>query len=133
MFDWLKLFFAGPMDADANAASFPARRQHRKKLLLFIHGLGGGGSDDDRSTKYWGNFAQLAQADGELFQAYDIRFFNYASAIRAGFPSTTVPNSAAQLHNQLAAEWRDYDTVDVIAHSQGGLVTRRYIADRVKR
>ena len=41
--------------------------------------------------------------------------------------------SAEQLHAQLTTEWREYDTVDIVAHSQGGLVARRYIADRVKR
>lgn len=134
MLSWLKPLFSGLKNAngDANETSPPARRQYRKKLQLFIHGLGGG-PNDDRSAKYWGKFAQLAQADGELVQIYDIRFFNYASAKRAGFPSTPVPSSAAQLHDRLATEWRDYDTVDIIAHSQGGLVTRRYIADCVKR
>jgi hypothetical protein len=134
MLSWLKVFLAGPKnaDADADVASFAARRQYRKKLLLFIHGLGGG-PDDDHSAKYWGKFAQLAQADGELLQVYDIRFFSYPSAKRAGRPSTPVPISAVLLHNKLAAECRDYDTVDVIAHSQGGLITRQYIADRVKR
>src|SRR3981189_2963179 len=104
----------------------------RKKLLLFIHGLGGG-PDDDHSAKYWGKFAQLAKADNELLQVYDIRFFSYPSAKVAGFSSTPVPISAEQLHTRLVTEWRNYDTVDIIAHSQGGLVTRRYIADRVKR
>jgi hypothetical protein len=134
MFGWLKSFFDGSThpDAGAQAASLRTSDHSRKKLLLFIHGLGGG-PDDRGSIDYWGHFARLAKADIELREIYDIQFFSYPSARLTGLPSTSVPNAAVQLHARLETEWREYDTVDIIAHSQGGLVTRRYVADRVKR
>lgn len=103
----------------------------RKKLLLFIHGLGAG-QHPRAARKYWKDFDAVAHGDAELTEIYDIDFFFYPSSVWSCRRSTSVPESAAKLHSELNTTWKDYDTVDVIAHSQGGLVTQRYIVDRVK-
>ena len=131
MFNLLDRLFRRSNTSGTRADPRPPPASSRKKLLLFIHGLGGG-PDDAGSARYWGEFARLARADPDLAQIYDIGFFSYPSTKFAGFPSTPVPKSAEKLHERLNAEWRSYDTVDIVAHSQGGLVARRYIADRVK-
>lgn len=101
-----------------------------KAGLIFIHGLSGG-PDEAGSQKYWGRFPELIKLDAELAPRYDVLFFSYPSSKVKGWESTPVPGSAQLLANEIDTKWNRYDTFDVIAHSQGGLVLRRYIADRV--
>ncbi len=98
-----------------------ADAQPKRKLVLFIHGIG---SNPDSA---WGAFPRLIGSDASLGQRFDVKTFQY----KTGFTGTTpsVSEVAEYLRAQIETECRAYDEIAVIAHSQGGLVTRRYIAD----
>lgn len=44
----------------------------------------------------------------------------------------SVPEAAERLRTRIETDWRHYGEIAVIAHSQGCLVTRRFIADQLK-
>lgn len=120
------------MNIDAQRAAptpiLPTRA--KKRLIVFVHGIGG---KPDAST--WGRFPDLVAADPELSARYDIAMFSYPSSfggvVDRNAGSTRVPAAAQMLSNRFTADWNQYDEVAIIAHSQGGLVTRRYVADEV--
>jgi pimeloyl-ACP methyl ester carboxylesterase len=90
-------------------------------LLLFIHGIG------SSPETAWGNFPQLVRTDAALFKRYHIDVFDYPTALTGqGYPVTDI---AQFLQTRMETDWCDYPEVAIIAHSQGGLVARRYIAD----
>jgi hypothetical protein len=67
-----------------------------------------------------------------LSKQYDVELFGYATAATKAGKSTPVPQCAQQLRTRIEYEWKDYDDIAVIAHSEGGLVTRRYLADQLR-
>ena len=95
-----------------------------KKLVLFIHGLGG-----DADTT-WEKFPELIRADSELAALYDIELFEYSTGASGSKPS--LPTVAAILKTEIDNRYKDYSDLSLIAHSQGGLVARYYIAERLK-
>jgi hypothetical protein len=95
--------------------------------VLFIHGLTGAA---DEAT--WALFPDLLREDPEVSQRYDIGLFEYATNWKKHYPSTRVPEAAKMLRTKLDTDWKKYTEIAVIAHSQGGLVTRRYVADQLK-
>jgi Palmitoyl protein thioesterase len=94
-----------------------------KKLVLFIHGLGG------TADGTWQKFPELIRGDAELAKRYDVRTFKY----RSGFlgPKPSLAKCAVSLKTEIESRYlsSDYSDIALIAHSQGGLVARRYIAD----
>ena len=91
-------------------------------LLLLLHGLGG-----DAST--WGIFPQLLRADAEIVARYDIPepYVYTTNALGRG-------PGIAELARELATFLRlpaqaAYTTITVLAHSMGGLIAKRLIAD----
>jgi hypothetical protein len=99
----------------------------KPKLVLFIHGWVGAA---DETT--WAKFPDLVRADPELSKQYDVELFGYATAATRAGKSTPVPECAQYLRTRIEHEWKDYGEIAVIAHSQGGLVTRRYIANQLR-
>jgi len=93
-----------------------------KSLLLLIHGLGG-----DAST--WGNFPTLLKADAAVAARYDIAEpYTYTTSMLGRGPGI------ADLARELATFLRmppqaTYATITIIAHSMGGLIAKRLIAD----
>ncbi len=94
-----------------------------KKLVLFIHGLGG----DPDST--WGKFPELIHADGELSKLYDVERVAYDTGFFGSQPSLAV--CATSLKTRIDNRYGDYSDIALIAHSQGGLIARSYIAERI--
>ena len=99
----------------------------RPKLVLFIHGIGG---TPDQST--WGKFPELIAHDPELAKNYDVALFGYDTSLMDIIETPTVSEVAEFLHTRIETEYQNYTEIVIIAHSQGGLITRRYIADRLK-
>jgi hypothetical protein len=99
--------------------------ERKPKLVLFIHGWLGAEST-------WSRFPELIRADPELSKQYDVALFGYKTAATKAGKSTPVPECAQQLRTRIDLDWKNYSDIAVIAHSQGGLVTRRYIADQIR-
>jgi hypothetical protein len=121
----------GPSAPGAKVAENLAIRQPKaarnSRLVLFIHGWRGA---DNEST--WAKFPDLIRSDTKLSREFDVALFGYASAATKAGRSTSVPQAAQHLRTRIDCEWRDYAEITVIAHSQGGLVFRRYLADQLR-
>jgi triacylglycerol esterase/lipase EstA (alpha/beta hydrolase family) len=94
-----------------------------KKLVLFIHGLGG------TAEGTWQRFPELIREDPELTELYDIRTFEYSSGAIGSKPSLAI--SSVILKTEIESRYAAYSDIALIAHSQGGLVARYYIAERL--
>ncbi len=98
-----------------------------KCLLLFVHGLGGRGDDGT-----WGSFPALVQADPTLAARYDVGHFTYRTGKFALPLSKPIPKArevARILKTEIETKHAQYTEIGIIAHSLGGLIARRYIAD----
>jgi hypothetical protein len=97
-----------------------------RRLVLFIHGLL---STEERC---WGRFPEFLLADPAIANTYDVATFGYhTSPINLG----TVPkleDVALYLRTEIGTTYRDYSEVVLCAHSMGGLIARRYIADALQ-
>lgn len=94
-----------------------------KRLVIFIHGLGGSAAGT------WKQFPALIAAEAELAAQYDVATFEYDSGGFGAKPS--LANVAAILKTELDNRYPGYAEIALIAHSQGGLVARYYIAERI--
>ncbi len=94
-----------------------------KKLALFIHGLGG----DAGST--WGQFPELIRAETKVAELYDVDSVNYDTGFFGSQPSLAA--CATSLKTAIENRYKDYSDIALIAHSQGGLIARSYIAERL--
>jgi triacylglycerol esterase/lipase EstA (alpha/beta hydrolase family) len=93
------------------------------KLILFIHGLGG------TADGTWKKFPQLLREDASLADHYDVATFEYPTGAFGSKPS--LPICAASLKTEIENRYPAYSDIALIAHSQGGLVARSYIAERL--
>jgi hypothetical protein len=101
---------------------------NRKALLMFVHGLGG------RSETTWGQLPTFLNADDEVANRFDVRFFSFpTSLIRLPFMkrASKIQELADGLRTQIDHE--PYDRISLVCHSLGGLVARRYLVEEVKR
>ena len=94
-----------------------------KKLVLFIHGLGG----DAEGT--WKIFPELIRADSKVAALYDVKTFEYKTGLFGS--QSPLALVAAELKTEIDNRYKDYSDVALIAHSQGGLIARAYIAERL--
>lgn len=116
------------------------RKENKKDLVLFIHGLKGGldSWDFDHSI----SFPKLVSEEKDLAEIFDIACFNYftnftnayghtKSAWRRFFGSTNkltknlpVDELSELSITEIDITLSDYERIIIIAHSMGGLITK---------
>ena len=124
-----------------------AKRDNKKTLILFVHGFCGG--EGTWTNENGSSFGSLLCADKEVREHYDIAYFSYFTRLLNLFAKTgsirkivtkwlrrptdkTRKNvSIEEIGNLLRTEIRfrlqSYDSLIIVAHSMGGLVTKSAI------
>lgn len=101
----------------------------RKKVVLFIHGLGGD------SKKTWGKFPELIEKDKELDEKFGIEYYSFPTSLFR-FPfqkkSPTIQHLAEGLRTQIEHSLSDYQEIALVCHSLGGLIAKKYLIEEVK-
>ncbi|EMU6154737.1 hypothetical protein WN993_001021 [Yersinia enterocolitica] len=124
------------------------RKENKKNLVLFVHGLKGGldSWDFDHSI----SFPKLLAGEADLVNVFDIACFNYfttftntygaaKSVWQRLFGSTRklsqnlpVDELSELLITEIDITLSDYDKIIIVAHSMGGLVTKNCILKKIK-
>jgi pimeloyl-ACP methyl ester carboxylesterase len=107
----------------------PSENRPAKGLVLFVHGLGG------HATKTWGNFASLIKNDKELGQKYAVAYYSFPTSV-FGFPLfwrkfPKIQTLAKGLRTDLDTRFPEYAEVNLVCHSLGGLIARKYLIDEL--
>ncbi len=101
----------------------------KKKLILFIHGLGG------NPLKTWGKFPELLKSDMEIYHDFDIEHFSFPTSIfRFPFGQILpkIQDLAEGLRSEINIKYSSYDEIVIVCHSLGGLVGKKYILEEIK-
>ena len=124
------------------------KKENKKNLVLFIHGLKGG--LDSWEFDHSISFPKLVSEEKDLAEIFDIACFNYftnftnayghaKSAWRRFFGSTNkltknlpVDELSELLITELDITLSEYESIIIIAHSMGGLITKDCILKKVK-
>ena len=100
-----------------------------KGLIVFVHGLGG------HPTKTWGSFAAFIAQD-EVFSSYDLAFYQYPTSLfRAPFSKkySSIQTLADALRTLLRHKYSSHMPIVIVAHSLGGLISRQFIVEELRR
>ncbi|WP_027155699.1 alpha/beta fold hydrolase [Mesorhizobium sp. WSM2561] len=98
-----------------------------KARLLFLHGLGG------NAEMTWGRLPEFLMADVDLAERYVAGFFSFPTTLFRLPLSARAPKIqelAKGLRTQI--EHDEFERVDLVCHSLGGLIARRYLIEEVK-
>lgn len=99
----------------------PARP--KKTVVLFVHGF-------QSPDQVWEPFEQLIRTDPDL-GAVELDRFQYDTALLRQNPTLHIPSVDAitrRLCTRFEELERHYDSVVIVSHSVGGLVTQRFLA-----
>ena len=96
------------------------------RIIVFVHGLGGDAVDT------WALFPALLKHDHEIVSRYSgVETFQYATSILgASAPLSRVAHDLSVFIETKSREL-EIDEIALIAHSQGGLLARRYLCDEL--
>lgn len=95
-----------------------------KSLVLFVHGLGG------TAKGTWGAFPELIRSDPELSARYDVETFEYPTSLVG--KTSSLQKVADTLRTEIEHKYEEkYPSIAIVAHSQGGLIARWLIAERI--
>ncbi|MGE7471193.1 esterase/lipase family protein [Bosea sp. NPDC003192] len=122
---------AGSSEAPIGALTTGLRdaEQIERRLLLFVHGLGG----DARAT--WGKLPGLLVEGAAFQEPPTIGYYTFPTSLfRLPFMAKApkIQELAAGLRSQIENRYADFNKVDLICHSLGGLIARRYLIEEVK-
>lgn len=111
---------------DSTATSF-LKRSHKKSLIVFVHGLLG----SEEST--WGNFPKLVIENPETAKKYDVATFGYPTGLFHIQKVPSLDELAGFLDTELETKCRSYGEIVLVAHSMGGLLARKFVANSLER
>jgi pimeloyl-ACP methyl ester carboxylesterase len=97
----------------------------RDAVAVFIHGL-------FSSSQTWDPLVKLLSGEEEITRSFDLKTFEYDSPKWRFNPTRRIPDFpliARFLKTFLEDSCAEYQTVVLIAHSQGGLVVQRYLRE----
>jgi len=127
----------------------------KKTCVLFIHGLGGNKEDT------WGDLSSILNekknsSQSDEFDEIDLKYFEYESTKFTNFDGFSKEvltklfkelckskddknQLPSQIHSESKAlrahlsrdEYLDYESIFIIAHSMGGLISARYLLDEI--
>jgi len=96
----------------------------KTKLILFVHGFLGD------AVETWGEFENLlTKHERDIFENYDVRFFDYPSGI---LNDPKIQTLAKALRTSIEHDYPEYDEIVLVCHSMGGLVAKKYLLDEIK-
>ncbi|MCG3149096.1 MAG: hypothetical protein PCFJNLEI_02555 [Verrucomicrobiae bacterium] len=95
---------------------FLERYDPRRIPVLFVHGAGG-------TPRDWSGFAE--KFDRKNFQLW---FYSYPSGLRVADCAGVLEKGVEQLRSQFG-----FERLHVVAHSMGGLVSRQFLLNHVRR
>lgn len=104
-----------------------ASRDRGRTGVVFVHGL-------FSSPSAWDELGGMLSRDADLSHRVDLLYFRYSSPVVELRPTRAIPTFdtlADALRTFLDVHARSYDRLVVVTHSQGGLVTQRYLAQEV--
>lgn len=124
-------------------------RAKSKNLIIFIHGISGG--QDTWWNSSGKSFSELLLEDKVIKAKFDMAYFSYHSSLlpssitmqhaknglgaflgikpRKIQANLNIENVANSLLTQLETYASDYNNIYIVAHSMGGLVTKRLLAN----
>jgi pimeloyl-ACP methyl ester carboxylesterase len=109
------------------ALSFLSTPKSSQKLIVFVHGVFGDPSATwtNRAGKTWMDLMK----DDDAFREYTLATYRYDSPFRGR--TSTIQEIATRMLGDLndADVFRNYNEIYFIAHSMGGLVTKRVLVD----
>ncbi len=93
-------------------------------LVVFLHGIFG------RFWHTWGDFPQRLQSRRDpTVRSYDIYLFDYRTSLLQ--QPSLLEEPLARLDSFLGSVSWKYDTIVLIAHSQGGLLAKLYVIEKL--
>lgn len=96
----------------------------KRKAIVFVHGLNGDAITTWQSEDgtYW---PALLRRDA-LFDGYNIYVYEYPTAM-FGNDCLPLPDVADDMNDRLRRVYAQHERVVLVAHSQGGIVTRNFL------
>jgi triacylglycerol esterase/lipase EstA (alpha/beta hydrolase family) len=71
----------------------------------------------------------MVREDAELKAKYEVGLFEYTTGVFGSGPAFAVV--AESVKTEIESRYAAFGDIAIIAHSQGGLIARQYIADRI--
>jgi pimeloyl-ACP methyl ester carboxylesterase len=105
---------------------FVGEHGHNKRLIVFVHGVLGDMDNTWRNPKTGDSWPELIRGD-ETFKDFDVFVYGYSSPL---FGQASEIDEIAQRFAQQLKDWRifrNYEEVDFVTHSMGGIVTKRML------
>lgn len=100
----------------------------RKKVVLFVHGLGGDPDRTWRRDRKTPSLPQLVGNDDVLSKEYDVSLYGFPSSLFSAPPVASIVDG---LRTHILHRCADFDEIALVAHSLGGLIAQKYVVEEL--